>query len=108
MELEKENIHQLAVHYFEGRITLQEEEELFRFVDACADNYEMFRRWEKEWMQSATPDLGVISEWKHLQRRVQIQRNMPDMFGHKKYSLRQVVAVAAVVVVVSITLLFSP
>lgn len=65
MELEKENIHQLAVHYFEGRITLQEEEELFRFVNACTDNYEMFRRWEKEWMQSATPDLGVISEWKH-------------------------------------------
>lgn len=103
MELEKENIHQLAVHYFEGRITLQEEEELFRFVNACTDNYEMFRRWEKEWMQSATPDLGVISEWKHLQRRVQIQRNMPDMFGHKKYSLRQVVAVAAVVVVVMLS-----
>ena len=61
MELEKENIHQLAVHYFEGRITLQEEEELFRFVNACADNYEMFRRWEKEWMQSATRGASLAS-----------------------------------------------
>ena len=48
MELEKENIHQLAVHYFEGNITLPEEEELFLFVNACTDNYEMFRLWEKE------------------------------------------------------------
>lgn len=103
MELEKENIHQLAVLYFEGRITLQEEEELFLFVNACADNYEMFRRWEKEWMRSATPDLGVVNEWKHLQRRVQIKHDVPDLFRHKKYSLRQVVAVAAVIVIVMLS-----
>ena len=68
MELEKENIHRLAVHYFEGNITLPEEEELFRFVNACTDNYEMFRLWEKGWMQSAVPAQDVVSEWKHLQR----------------------------------------
>lgn len=100
MELEKENMYQLAVHYFEGRIPLQEEEELFLFVNACADNYAMFRRWEKEWMQSAVPELGVISEWKHLQRRTRIQRNIPDITGHKRYSLRQMVAVAAMIAVV--------
>lgn len=103
MELEKENIHQLAVHYFEGRITLQEEEELFLFVNACVDNYVMFRRWEKEWMQLAAPDQEVVNEWKQLQRRVQIQYNMPDIYSHKKYSLRQLVTVAAVITVIMLS-----
>lgn len=100
MELEKENIHQLAVHYFEGNITLPEEEELFLFVNACTDNYEMFRLWEKEWMQSVVPGQDVVSEWKHLQRRVHIQGGMSEMLRPKRYSLRQAVAVAAVIVVV--------
>lgn len=100
MESEKENIHQLAVRYFEGRITLKEEEELFLFVNACADNYAMFRLWEKEWMQSAVPDRGVVREWKHLQRRVRIKHDMSGMVKEKKYSLRYAVAVAAMIAVV--------
>lgn len=100
MELEKENIHRLAVRYFEGNITLPEEEELFLFVNACTDNYEMFRLWEKEWMQSAAPRLDVVNEWKHLQRRVQIQGDVPEMAKPKRYSLLQAVAVAAVIVVI--------
>lgn len=103
MELEKENIRQLAVHYFEGCITLQEEEELFLFVNACADNYAMFRQWEKEWMQSAASGSEVVAEWKHLQRRVQIHCVMTDIISHKKYSLRQLVAAAAVIVIVMLS-----
>lgn len=100
MELEKEHIHRLAIHYFEGRITLQEEEELFLFVNACTDNYAMFRLWEKEWMQSATPDRAVISEWKHLQRRVQIQCSMAGIGKDKRYSLRQAITVAAMIAII--------
>lgn len=51
-------------------------------------------------MQSAVPAQDVVSEWKHLQRRVRIQGGMPEMLRPKRYSLRQAVAVAAVIVVV--------
>lgn len=103
MDLEKENIHQLAVLYFEGRITLKEEEELFLFVNACADNYALFRQWEKDWMQTAAPDQEVVNEWKQLKRRVQIQHDMSDIYSHKKYSLRQLMTVAAVITVIMLS-----
>ena len=43
--------HQLAIRYFEGRITPSEEEILFRFVNDAPSNERMFRQWEEEWMQ---------------------------------------------------------
>lgn len=90
----------MGVHYFEGRITLSEEEILFRFLNAGTENYKMFRQWEKKWMLSATPNLVVTSEWKHLQRRVQIQSGIPDTPQPQLYSLRQMVAVVSIAVVV--------
>jgi transmembrane sensor len=44
--------HQLAIRYFEGRITPSEEEILFRFVNDAPSNERMFRQWEEEWMLS--------------------------------------------------------
>ena len=41
--------HQLAIRYFEGRITPSEEEILFRFVNDAPSNERMFRQWEEEW-----------------------------------------------------------
>lgn len=38
--------HQLAIRYFEGRITPSEEEILFRFVNDAPSNERMFRQWE--------------------------------------------------------------
>ena len=52
--------HQLAIRYFEGRITPSEEEILFRFVNDAPSNERMFRQWE----EVATPDAGAsIAEW---------------------------------------------
>ena len=39
--------HQLAIRYFEGRITPSEEEILFRFVNDAPSNERMFRQWEE-------------------------------------------------------------
>ena len=39
--------HQLAIRYFEGRVSPSEEETLFRFVDATPENKKSFRRWEE-------------------------------------------------------------
>lgn len=100
MENRKGPIYQLAVHYFEGSITLPEEEILFQFVNTTPDNYALFREWEKEWMLSATPKPAVVNEWNRLQRRMEVQRALSGMFGVKKYSLRQIAAVAAILIVV--------
>lgn len=100
MENQKGHIYQLAIHYFEGSITLPEEEILFQFVNTTPDNYALFREWEKEWMLSATPKPAVVNEWNRLQRRMEVQRALSGMFGVKKYSLRQIAAVAAILIVV--------
>ena len=63
--------HQLAIRYFEGRITPSEEEILFRFV-----NERMFRQWEEEWMLSYKLIPEVSNEWKQLQRRMQVRQSL--------------------------------
>ena len=65
--------HQLAIRYFEGRITPSEEEILFRFVNDAPSNERMFRQWEEEWMLSYKLIPEVSNEWKQLQRRMQVR-----------------------------------
>lgn len=100
MKDQENNIHQLAIRYFEGKITLPEEETLFRFVKATSVNYEMFRQWEKDWLHSSMPDLAVTNEWRRLQRRIQLRTASSGIFHTRQYSLRQIASVAAVIVVI--------
>jgi len=99
MEYQTEHIHSLAIRYFEGRITLQEEKELFLFVNADSHNRMVFRQWEKEWMTSAIPQLHVENEWKQLYRRKQVQEAISVNFREKKYPFRRMIGVAAVIAV---------
>ena len=68
--------HQLAIRYFEGRITPSEEEILFRFVNDAPSNERMFRQWEEEWMLSYKLIPEVSNEWKQLQRRMQVRQSL--------------------------------
>lgn len=96
MENQEGNIHQLVIRYFTGRITLPDEKKLFEFVNASPTNRTLFRMWEKEWMLSGTFDLTVEHEWKQLQRRVQVQEAVSDIFSRKQNHLKRIIAVAAV------------
>ena len=100
MEEQENKIHQLAIRYFEGKISLSEEETLFRFVKANSGNYELFRQWEKNWILLSAPDFSVMNEWKRLQRRVQLRTSSPDIFRKRLYSLRQIASVAAIITII--------
>lgn len=94
-EQETDN-HQLAIRYFEGRISPSEEEILFRFVGATSENKRIFRQWEEEWMLSCRLAPDVTYEWKLLQRRMQVRQSLGDMFVVRPHWLRRFAAVAAV------------
>lgn len=88
--------HQLAIRYFEGRITPSEEEILFRFVNDVPSNERMFRQWEEEWMLSYKLIPEVSNEWKQLQRRMQVRESLNGMFSTKHKQLQRFIAVAAI------------
>ena len=88
--------HQLAIRYFEGRITPSEEEILFRFVNDAPSNERMFRQWEEEWMLSYKLIPEVSNEWKQLQRRMQVRQSLNSVFSTKHMQLQRFIAVAAI------------
>ena len=91
--------HQLAIRYFEGRITPSEEEILFRFVNDAPSNERMFRQWEEEWMLSYKLIPEVSNEWKQLQRRMQVRQSLNGVFSTKHMQLQRFIAVAAIAAV---------
>lgn len=44
-----ESFRKLAILYFEGRITPNQECELFGFIAAAPENALQVRKWESEW-----------------------------------------------------------
>lgn len=55
-------IHSIAVKYFEGNISFEEEVELYDFVKASKENDLLFRKWEDEWFETLVSDKDIISE----------------------------------------------
>ena len=99
--------HQLAIRYFEGRITPSEEEILFRFVNDAPSNERMFRQWEEEWMLSYKLIPEVSNEWKQLQRRMQVRQSLNGVFSTKHMQLQRFIAVAAIACVLLLSGTYS-
>ena len=99
--------HQLAIRYFEGRITPSEEEILFRFVNDAPSNERMFRQWEEEWMLSYKLIPEVSNEWKQLQRRMQVRQSLNSVFSTKHMQLQRFIAVAAIACVLLLSGTYS-
>ena len=99
--------HQLAIRYFEGRITPSEEEILFRFVNDAPSNERMFRQWEEEWMLSYKLIPEVSNEWKQLQHRMQVRQSLNGVFSTKHMQLQRFIAVAAIACVLLLSGTYS-
>ena len=97
MKEQEEQIYQLAIHYFEGSISLADEEVLFRYVHADPVHYELYRRWEKDWMLSSASTPEIRNEWKHLQRRLQLRNSVSGFFHPHSYNLKRFVSIAAII-----------
>ncbi len=70
-----ESLKQLAVRYFEGPITPEEECELFAFIAAAPENAARMREWEQEWKQRHTPPAGVLRSLALLNARIERHEN---------------------------------
>ncbi|WP_289004203.1 FecR domain-containing protein [Parabacteroides sp.] len=78
--MDKSDIYyrELAIRYFNGCISLAEEELLFQFVKAASENEKLFRQWEQEWTVSTRLIPEVDNEWRKLQGRMSVRYTSDD------------------------------
>lgn len=72
MDYSEDTIKQIAIHYFNGSATGEEEEMLFRFMKESVANKQSFRRWEAEWMALPKIQPETDREWARLRQRVSL------------------------------------
>lgn len=98
MKTEQE-IHELALRYFEGRIQKADETLLFDYINQAEAHRLQFRQWEKDWKATNQPDGQTLLELQRLQRRLHTQQAIAPVLPKPRFSLwRKVAAVAAIVV----------
>ena len=67
---EYQDIHQLAIRYFNGTITREEEHTLQQFLAGGEENCGLFREWEDEWTVSHIDDADTQNAWETLLGRI--------------------------------------
>lgn len=96
MESVNKDIHHLAVDYFEGSISKDDERILFGFVNENHRNLILFRNWEREWIASHQPQENMLLLWERLKYRINIQVNTE----YRKRIWHRIAAVAAVFLII--------
>lgn len=106
MKSVNKDIHQLAVNYFEGSISKDDERVLFDFVSENQHNINLFKNWEREWTASHQPQENMLLLWERLKCRISIQQNSVTYFSssvskvYRKKIWHCVSAVAAVFLII--------
>lgn len=106
--MEKEKIHQLAISYFEGNISLEDESLLFEFIYRNESNIRLFRDWEKGWMYALDNTHIVKSEWDSLQTKIETRKAINPILKPKAKQIplyRKIAAIAAVAAAIIISTL---
>lgn len=99
-------IQQLANKYFEGKILPEEETTLFQFLNNNQQHTQLFRLWEKEWINQYIHTSESDAQWKKMHHKLLVSQSVnskttPIIF--KALWLR-IMSVAAII---TITLLAS-
>ena len=68
-----ESLKELAVRYFEGRITPEQECELFGFIAAAPENAARMHEWEREWKRRHTPSADVLRSLAQLRAKAELR-----------------------------------
>lgn len=71
---EYSDIHQLAIRYFNGTITREEEHTLQQFLVGGEENCVLFREWEDEWTVSHIDDADTQNAWETLLGRISAEK----------------------------------
>lgn len=96
---EKNHIQALAICYFEGRISPEEEKSLFDYIHREKAHYLAFKQWEKAWQTGYQADDITQTEWNRLESRLQQRVALIPIGLRPRYGLWKKAAVIAVLVV---------
>ena len=92
-----ESLKELAVRYFEGPISPDEERELFAFIAAAPENAARMREWEEEWKREHIPSLSVLDSLGLL--KAKIRKRDGAMLNRRRWL--RFTAAAAVLILIS-------
>ncbi len=105
---ELREIKDLAIQYFEGKISPENETNLFEYIKQNSDNRSLFKSWEKEWMLSGKEEPYINKEWEHLYRKIVVQEAVKPTFAIRKTNLwSRIATVAAVMALLVSVSLFA-
>lgn len=103
MRNEEKDIRELAILYFEGKISMVDEKCLFDYIQCSESNRTQFRVWENEWIESGQGNANVENEWKRLQCRIHTQEAIIPLIPARRICIwKKVTAVAAVILLLII------
>ena len=57
------DMREAAVRYFEGCLSAQDEERLYRFIQESGGNYSLFKEWERQWLETSVANERTEFEW---------------------------------------------
>lgn len=63
------HMKKLAILYFDGKATDEEELRLLEFIKESARNKAEFAEWKEEWTHSHTPDPRTEAAWEELKEK---------------------------------------
>lgn len=93
-----DNIHDIAISYFNGTITKEEEMLLEAFVNADEENSKTFRQWEAEWAQANTMSVKAQQAYSRFAYQKQL---LLAKQAHPRKLWKRVAAAAAIVVLMA-------
>ena len=102
-------IRNLAFLYFEGKIPRDAESVLFDFINENSRHFTLFRKWEREWLNSGQTNADVERQWKRLHTRMLANEAAMPMFPKHRFTFRRMfsfVAVVLVLVCLSVAILY--
>jgi transmembrane sensor len=96
----KSKLQDLAIQYFEGTISKQDEQILFEFINQNSSNYSKYRLWEKEWSANNIPNERTDKEWQALLHKIHTRESINKTFSNafSFNSWRKIAAVAIILI----------
>ena len=73
------DMREAAVRYFEGCLSAQDEERLYRFIQESGGNYSLFKEWERQWLEISVANERTEFEWEKLQARLHTRKAVTPM-----------------------------
>lgn len=88
-----------SLQYFEGQSTIEDELQLFQWINEDADHQRLFRQWEQQWASDHDAEPTTRFAWQQVKART----INPFQQNRKKRNIRWLSAAAAVLVLMSIS-----